>query len=147
MHICLTVWEVSGPQICPPRGRLRHTLTCLIACSELFPFSLHRKDVRVHTLTDLYVRLFISWHLSEAERRDVAPQSEGLGDPPACVAGVYQVCGEGEQPAESPRTRPGYISSDVHRCSRVFNNGFKSLIKSWCVRLCKTENSRDEEVT
>lgn len=45
-------------------------------------------------LTDLYVGLFVGWHLSEAERRDVAPQAEGHGDPSAGVAGVYQVCRE-----------------------------------------------------
>lgn len=49
-------------------------------------------------LTDLDVGLLVGWHLSEAERRHVAPQAEGLGDASAGVAGVDQVCREREQP-------------------------------------------------
>ncbi len=50
--------------------------------------------------TDLNVGFLVSWHLSEAERRDVAPQAKSLGNAPTRVAGIYQVCREGEQPAQ-----------------------------------------------
>ena len=50
--------------------------------------------------TDLNVCLLVRWHLSEAERRDVAPHAKGLGKAPTRVAGIYQVSGEGEQPAQ-----------------------------------------------
>lgn len=55
--------------------------------------------------TDLYVCLLVGRHLPEAERRDVAPHAEGLGNASPCVAGVYQVCGEGEQPARRQQQR------------------------------------------
>lgn len=54
--------------------------------------------------TDLNVRLLVSWHLSEAERRHVAPHSKGLGNASTCVAGIDQVCREGEQPARKQRS-------------------------------------------
>ena len=50
--------------------------------------------------TDLNVCFLVRWHLSEAERRDIAPHAKGLGKAPTRVAGIYQVSGEGEQPAQ-----------------------------------------------
>lgn len=50
--------------------------------------------------TNLNVCLLVSWHLSEAERRDVAPHAKRPGDASARVAGIYQVCREGKQPAQ-----------------------------------------------
>lgn len=55
--------------------------------------------------TDLHVCLLVSWHLSEAERRDVAPQAKSLGDASPRVAGIDQVGGEGEQPAQKRQRR------------------------------------------
>lgn len=54
--------------------------------------------------TNLNVCLLVSLHLSEAERRDVAPHSKGLGNASTCVAGIDQVCREGEQPARKQRS-------------------------------------------
>lgn len=49
--------------------------------------------------TDLNVCLLVSWHFSEAERRDIAPHAESLGNASTRVAGIYQVCRVGQQPA------------------------------------------------
>ncbi len=50
--------------------------------------------------TDLNVCFLVSWHLSEAERRNVAPHAKSLGNASTSVAGIYQVCRVGEQPAQ-----------------------------------------------
>lgn len=51
-------------------------------------------------LTDLNGCFLVSWHLSEAERWDVAPHAKSLGDASTRVTGIYQVCRVGEQPAQ-----------------------------------------------
>lgn len=50
--------------------------------------------------TDLNVCFLVSWHLFEAERRDVTPHAKSPGNASTRVAGIYQVCREGEQPAQ-----------------------------------------------
>lgn len=109
-------------------------------------------------LTDLDVGLFVCWHLSEAERRDVAPQGEGLGDPSTRVAGVYQVCREGEQPARRQPHGPvktGLCRNLIRTAHHIdvrsvllvqvkeLINDLESKTNSWCVRLCKPQNSRN----
>lgn len=59
--------------------------------------------------TDLDVCLLVGRHLSEGERRDVAPHAKSLGDSPTRVAGVHQVCREGEQPAR--KQQHGVVNS------------------------------------
>lgn len=113
-------------------------------------------------LTDLDVGLFVCWHLSEAERRDVAPQGEGLGDPSTRVAGVYQVCREREQPARRQPHGPvktGLCRNLIRTAHHIdvrsvllvkvkeLINDLKSKTNSWCVRLCKPQNSRNWEMT
>lgn len=59
-------------------------------------------SIPIHT--DFNVGILISRDLSEAERRHVAPHSEGFGNAPSCVADIHQVSGEGQQSANTYQT-------------------------------------------
>lgn len=50
---------------------------------------------------DLNVCLFVSWHLPEAEWRDIAPHAKSFGNASTSVTGIYQVCRKREQPAQT----------------------------------------------
>lgn len=65
--------------------------------------------------TDLNVSLLVSSHLSEAERRDVTPHAKSLGDASPRVTGIYQVCWEGEQPAQKKNS-----SGSSHKTLHTF---------------------------